>query len=127
MLPARSRGMLGMNRWFPSGLYVDAWSAAPIVPPVTGTWYQRTAAWVALEPATVCVFQSDSTPPMFEYWFCIMRRIGRVSRSLPPRTGTALGPAAQALPVDESVGPVKVELAGVAQSTWNFQTRTRVV
>lgn len=53
MLPTRSTAALGMKRCLESGLYVDAWSALPIAPPVTGTWYQRTAACDALEPATV--------------------------------------------------------------------------
>jgi hypothetical protein len=74
MLPMRSTATLGMKRFLESGLYVDAWSALPIVPPVTGTWYQRTAAWLELEPATVWTFHSDSTPPMFVYWFCIIAR-----------------------------------------------------
>ena len=52
MLPARSTAALGMKRFLESGLYVDAWRALPIVPPVTGTWYQRTAAWLELAPAT---------------------------------------------------------------------------
>ena len=74
MLPARSTAALGMKRFLESGLYVDAWRALPIVPPVTGTWYQRTVAWLELLPATVWLSHSDSTPPMFVYWFCIIAR-----------------------------------------------------
>ena len=66
--------MLDIQRFFESGLNVEAWSALPTAPPVTGTWYQRTAAWLALPPATAWLSQSDSTPPMFEYWFWAMSR-----------------------------------------------------
>jgi len=64
---------------------------------------------------------------MFEYWFCIISRMASVSRALPLFDGTVSGGAAQVLPVGESVGPVNVEFAVLAQSTWNAQTRTRSV
>src|SRR5205823_9379881 len=96
-----------------------------MVPPVTGTWYQRTAAWVASTPATVLESHSDSTPPRFEYWFWTIERSPNVSRSLPSFAGTVPGPEDQVVAVIESVGPVKVEFAGAVQSAWNFQTRTR--
>src|SRR5205814_1569211 len=69
--------------------------------------------------------QSDSIPPMFAYWFCIISRVASVSRLLPPLSATVPGALAQVLPVRTSVGPVNVELAVLFQSTWNFQTRTR--
>src|SRR3954449_10190635 len=127
MSAARSTATLGMKRLDGSGFQVAAWSADPTVPPVTGTWYQRTADWAAELPWTVWVFQSDSTPPTFEYWFCAIRRIARVSRLLPLLDGTVFGGPAQTLPVKESVGPVNVEFAVLFQSTWNAQTRTRSV
>src|SRR6478672_6416419 len=106
-----------MKRLSAPGFQVDACSAAPTVPPVTGTWYQRTADWLAELPCTVCESHSDSTPLMLVYWFCIISRIGRGSRSLPPCDGTASGGLAHVLPVIESVGPVKVEFAVLFQST----------
>ena len=87
------------------------------MPPVTGTWYQRTAACDELAPATVWLFHSDSTPPMFVYWFCIIARKVSVSRVFPTSSGTSPGPTAQVAPVDASVGPVNVELAVLFQST----------
>src|SRR6266545_36892 len=108
MLPSRSTAALGMKRFFESGLYVDACRALPIVPPVTGTWYQRTTAWLELLPATVWLSHSDS-------------------RVLPSSSGTSDGPTAQLAPVAASVGPVKVEFAVLFQSTWNFQMLTTFV
>ena len=127
MSPRRSTARLGMNRFNESGLKVAACRALPMLPPVTGTWYQRTAAWLVLLPSTVWLSHSDSTPPTFVYWFCIMSRIGRVSRGWPSFSGTVDGGDPQVVAVVESVGPVKVEFAVLAQSTWNFQTRTRSV
>jgi hypothetical protein len=66
--------MLDIQRFFGSGLYVAACVAAPTVPPVTGTWYQRTAACEELVPATVWLFHSDSAPPMLLYWFWAISR-----------------------------------------------------
>jgi hypothetical protein len=127
MSPTASTAMLGNQRLMELGLYVDACTALPIVFPVTGTWYQRTAAWLELLPATVWLSHSDSTLPTFEYWFCIISRIGNVSRSVPLFSGTVPGGPDQVDPVSESVGPVKVELAGVAQSTWKRHTWSRSV
>src|SRR4051794_27469007 len=64
---------------------------------------------------------------MFVYWFCIISRIASVSRSLPFFDGTVSGGAAHVVAVVESVGPVKVEWAVFAQSTWNCQTRRGLV
>src|SRR5262245_35641511 len=117
---------LGMNRWItlaPSGSQVAAWKMlGATVPPVTFTWYQRGAAKpVVLARRTVCVAQSDSTPPRFEYWFCIMARIWRTSRLLPPcedAAGTAaLGQLVAAMGMS---GPVNVESEILSQSTWNL-------
>ena len=65
-----------MKRFFESGDHVDCWAGEPaIVPPVTGSWYQRTWARFADPPLpTVCVSQSDSVPFRFVYWFCIINR-----------------------------------------------------
>ena len=41
---------------------------------------------------------------------------------LPPFSGTLEGPTLK-VAIGTFVGPVKVEFAGFAQSTWNFQTR----
>ena len=62
-----------MNRFSESGAHVACWRTAPIAPPVTGSSYQRTCATFDALPI-VCVSQSDSRPPMFVYWFCIIRR-----------------------------------------------------
>ena len=45
-----------------------------------------------------------------------------MSRLLPPSSGTFDGPTLN-VAIDEFVGPVNVELAGVVQSTWNFHVR----
>src|SRR5438270_1517454 len=116
-----------MNRFVDVGFDVAACSALPTVPAVTGTWYQRTAAWLEELPCTVWLSHSDSTPPMFVYWFCAIRRGCSVSMTLPFLDGTSSGAAAHELPVIESVGPVNVELAVFVQSTWNFHTLTRSV
>src|SRR5215204_961142 len=127
MFPAPSTARLGMKRLLESGFQVEAWSASPIVPPVTGIWYQRTAAWVLELPSTVCASHSDSTVPMREYWFCIIARGPSVSSELPSFSATVEGGLDHVVAVIESVGPVKVELAVFAQSMWNFQMRTRFV
>ena len=72
-----------MNRLPEPGFHVAACSAPPTVPPVTGTWYQRTAAWLEELPWTVWLSHNDSTPPMFVYWFCAIRRGASVSMRLP--------------------------------------------
>src|SRR6266480_7815218 len=111
MSPRSSTATLGMNRFATaSGFHVAACSALPTVPPVTGTWYQRTAAWEGELPWTVWVSHSDSTPPMFVYWFCIISRMRSVSRLFPLLDGTVVGARAHAVAVVESVGPRKVEL-----------------
>src|SRR5919199_3922973 len=125
MSPFLSRARLGMNRFFESGAQVDCClGVEAIVPPVTGSWYQRTRAMFGVPPLpTVWVSQSDSAPPRFVYWFCIISRYASVSRLLPPFSGTSEGPVLK-LATELLTGPVKLELAVFAQSTWNFQTRT---
>ena len=70
-------------------------------------------------PRTVWLVQSDSAPPRFVYWFCIISRIASVSRLLPPCDGTVLGGEAQLAGAIVMKGPVKVEAATLFQSTWN--------
>src|SRR5215218_3523880 len=127
MFPALSTARLGMNRLLASGFQVDAWRAAPIVSPVTGTWDQRTADCVDVLPRAVCAFHSDSTPLMRTYWFCIIARGPSVSSGFPFFSATVAGGLDQVVAVVESVGPVSVDAAEAAQSTSNFQTRTRFV
>src|SRR5919199_1702026 len=124
MSPLLSTARLGMNRFFESGANVDCCDGDDaIAPPVTGSWYHRTCATFGVPPLpTVCVSQSDSLPPMFVYWFCIISRYVSVSRLLPCFSGTSLGPTLN-VATPTFVGPVKVELAGEAQSTWKRQTR----
>jgi len=69
----------------------------------------------------VWVSQSDSRPFWFVYWFCIISRHASVSRSFPSFSGTSVGPVSTDA-IELFVGPVKVELAGLAQLTENFQT-----
>src|SRR5437764_2075890 len=128
MSPARSTARLGMKRemtFAPSGSQVAACGRlAATVPPVTFTWYQRGAAKPDVSPLrTVWVAHSDSAPPMFEYWFCIIARIWRTSRALPPMEA-AFGTAAfgQLVAARGVSGPVKVELEMLFQSTWNLYT-----
>src|SRR5947199_142615 len=80
-----------MNRFVDVGFHVAACSALPTVPAVTGTWYQRTAAWVEELPCTVWLSHRDSMPPMFVYWFCAISRMASVSRLLPFFEGTVPG------------------------------------
>src|SRR3954451_4223106 len=110
MFPCLSTARLGMNRFFASGANVDCWRGDfAIVPPVTGSSYQRTCATFGAPPLpTVCVSHSDSRPPMFVYWFCIIRRYVSVSRLLPVFSGTVDGPTLK-VPEDAFVGPVNVE------------------
>src|SRR5215211_8569 len=124
MSPFLSSARLGMNRFLVSGAHVDCCvGEVASVPPVTASWYQRGCALFAVPPLpTVCVSQSDSLPPWFVYWFCIISRYVSVSSALPDCSGTVDGPTLN-VAVDAFVGPVKVELAGVAKSTWNFHTR----
>src|SRR5450432_2493513 len=121
--PLRSTATLGMKRLMtlaPSGSHVAAWGmVGATVPPVTFTWYQRGAAKpVVLPRRTVWVAQSDSTPPRFEYWFCIIARIWSTSRALPPKEGAlatfALGQLVAAV---GTCGPVKLESEMWSQST----------
>src|SRR5437867_10850636 len=123
-----------MKRWMtfaPSGSQVAAcgmfgFTAAP----VTSTWYQRGAAKpfglpITSTPGlrTVWVAHSDSTPPRFVYWFCIIALIWRTSRptELPPREGAFGTPAFGQLVAARGVsGPVNVEVEILSQSTWNL-------
>src|SRR5215212_8714226 len=124
MSPLLSTARLGMKRFVESEPHVDCWRGLEIVPPVTGISYQRTRAVFGVPPLpTVCVSHSDSRPPRFVYWFCIITRYDSVSRALPSFSGTVLGPTLK-VETPTLVGPVKVELAGFAQSTWNFHVRT---
>src|SRR5919199_2444187 len=124
MSPALSTARLGMKRFFESGAHVDCCvGELGTVPPVMLSWYQRGCATFGEPPLpTVCVSQSDSRPFRFVYWFCIISRYDRVSRLLPSFSGTSLGPTLN-VATPTFVGPVKVELAGEAQSTWKRQTR----
>src|SRR5581483_4144269 len=115
MSPARSTARLGMKRYItlaPSGSHVVACEMLGFtVPPLTSTCYQRGAAKPDVLPLrTVCVAHSDSTPPMFVYWFCIIARICSTSSALPPSDG-AFGTAAfgQLVAADGTSGPVKVD------------------
>src|SRR5438477_9192078 len=106
-----STARLGMKRFDESGDQVDCCRTAEIVPPVTGSSYQRTCAVFVVPPLpTVCVSQSDSRPPMFVYWFCIIRRYDSVSRALPSFSGTSPGPTLN-VAIGTFVGPAKVALA----------------
>src|SRR3954471_23099115 len=125
MSPLRLTARLGMNRCIPStasGSQVAACGiAAATVPPVTFTWYHRGAAEPLSARLTVCVAHSDSTPPTFEYWFCIIARICSTSRLLPPCDGAFATPwLGQLVAAMGTSGPVKVEAAGLVQSTWNL-------
>src|ERR1044072_9259153 len=92
MSPFLSTARLGMKRFLESGAQVDCWRGHEFVPPVTGSSYQRTCATLLPPLPTVCVSQSDSRPPWFVYWFCIISRYDSVSRLLPSFSGTLAGP-----------------------------------
>src|SRR3954467_4580005 len=107
----------------PSGSQVAACEMlAATVPPVTLTWYQRGAAKpVVLALRTVCVSHKDSTPPILVYWFCIMARICKASRLLPPcEGGLATAAFGQLVAEIGMSGPVNVESEILSQSTWNL-------
>src|SRR5215211_2898196 len=124
MSPFRSTARLGMNRWVESAPHVACWRGVEIAPPVTGISYQRMRPTFCVPPLpTVCVSHSDSRPPRFVYWFCIISRYDRVSSAFPSASGTVDGPTLN-VETPTFVGPVKVELAGLAQSTSHFQVRT---
>ncbi len=126
MSPARSIARLGTKRYMtlaPSGSQVAACGRlAATVPPVTPTWYQREAAKpLVFWRRTVCVTHNDSTPARFVYWFCIIARICRTSRLLPPWEGALATDAFGQLVAARGVsGPVKVEFEMRVQSTWNL-------
>ena len=71
MFPFLSTARLGIQRaTVESGAQVDCCSGPEVttVPPVTLSWYHRGEVNAALPGfATVCVSQSDSTPPRFVY------------------------------------------------------------
>src|SRR5438093_13476638 len=80
------------------------------------------AEFVVVVAPTVCTSQSDSVPAWLGYVLWIISRSRSESTLLPSFAATVAGEAVQV----ESVtleGPVSVELAGLSQSTWNFQTR----
>ena len=120
------------NVFAASGSKVLPWTTfAATVPPVTFAWYQRTVALpvmaalqfvlVALSRRrTVCVTQSDSAPPMFEYWACAIARIGRTSAAL--AGVSALGGVEFGQQVGWSwvSGPVKVDVEILSQSEWSL-------
>src|SRR5438552_1898385 len=122
MFPARSTARLGTYRWVVSGAYVAAWAvAAPTVPPVTVAWYQRRAATpAAVGWPTVWTFHSDSMPPRFVYWFCIISRATIVVLLLPPLAVAVTGGLSQAGSAAARKGPVNVDSEGRTQSTWNL-------
>src|SRR5512138_3947437 len=120
MFPFLSTARLAIHRDRESdGAHVDC-CTGPVVttlPPFTLSWYQRGAANAELVGlATVCVNQSDSTPPRLVYWLCTISRSRSVSKALPFLAGTVDG----ATPHEASVtldGPVSVESAVLFQST----------
>src|SRR5881296_1079618 len=126
MSPFLSTARLGIHRAsVESGAHVDCCTGPDVttVPPVTFNWYQRGDVSDELPGfATVCVSQSDSAPPRFVYWFCTIKRSRRVSSAFPFFAGTVDAPTPQVASVTLD-GPVSVELATLAQSTWNLQTR----
>src|SRR5438552_4302473 len=135
MSPTRSTARLGMKRknvFAPSGSKLEPWTTfAATVPPLTFAWYQRTVAFppvvalhvvfVALTPRwTVWSTQSDSAPPMFEYWACAIARMGSTSAALAVVAafpGVAFG---EQLGWRCVSGPVNVDVDGLSQSTWNL-------
>src|SRR5262245_12500648 len=127
MLPWRSSARLGMKRCItlaPSGSQVAAWGMfAATVPPVTFTWYQRGAAKpVVFARRTVCGTHSDSLPPRFVYWFCIMARIWSTSMRLVVPDCGALATAAFGHEVAARgvSGPVNVDSEMLFQSAWDL-------
>src|SRR5919198_1529471 len=126
MLPSLSTARLGIQRaTVESGAHVDCCRGPEVttVPPVILSWYHRGEVNVVLPGlATLCVSHSDSVPLRFVYWFCVINRSRNVSSAFPLFAGTDVGATPQLASVTLK-GPVKVELAALFQSTWNFQMR----
>src|SRR5262249_4683668 len=134
MFPVRSTARLGMKRknvFAPSGSKVAPWvRLAAMVPPVTLAWYQRIVALFEFVPPqlaignsprlTVWSTQSDSVPPMFEYWAWAIARIESVSAALAGVAAFATAEFGQHVGAACVVGPVNVDVDGLSQSTWNL-------
>src|SRR5580765_2543338 len=134
MSPRRSTARAGMKRknvFAASGSNDLPWTTlAAIVPPVTFAWYQRIVALFAFVPPqlamvnsprlTVWSTQSDSAPPMFEYWAWAMALIESVSAELAGVDAFATFEFGQHVGAACVVGPVNVEVEILSQSTWNL-------
>src|SRR5215831_2250563 len=135
MSPTRSTARLGMKRknvFAPSGSNVWPWTTlAATVPPVTLAWYQRTEAFppvVALHVVfvaltlrwTVWSTHSDSAPPMLEYCACAIARIASTSAAFAVVSAFAGVAFGQQLGASCVCGPLKVDVDGLSQSTWNL-------
>src|ERR1041385_3170558 len=122
MSPDWSIAMLGMNRNVASGANVPCWKTAG-EPPLMRSSYQRTATDEPL--VTLCEATSASWSPKLRYASRnISRSPSESSCVVVPDCGmhVPLVPQASLNAFTASVaGPVNVELAGVAKSTWNLK------
>src|SRR3954468_1101705 len=124
MSPRRSTARAGMKRknvFAPSGSNDLPWTTlAATFPPVTFAWYQRSVALFAFVPPHVAIVnsprltvwstQSDSAPPMFEYWAWAMALIERVSAELAGVEAFAGSEFGQQVGAACVVGPVSVDV-----------------
>src|SRR5580765_3887732 len=134
MSPTRSTARAGMKRknvFAPSGSNDLPWTTlAATFPPVTFAWYQRIVALFVFVPPHVAIVnsprltvwstQSDSAPPMFEYWAWAIARIASTSAAfavVDALAGVAFG---QQLGASCVCAPVNVDVDGLSQSTWNL-------
>src|SRR4051794_33967389 len=134
MSPTRSTARLGMKRknvLLASGSNDWPWTTfAATFPPLTFAWYQRMVALLVFVPPqlaganvprlTVWSTQSDSAPPMFVYWACAIARIASTSAALAGVDAFVGEVFGQQFGADCVCGPVKVDVDGLSQSTWNL-------
>src|SRR5689334_19002768 len=123
MSPTLSMSTEPIHRAVASGAYVPCWNTLGGPPARWRSSYQRTP--VVPAAVTAWLTTSDSWSPKLRYARRNMTRSESESRvcGMPP-CGMQVPDAPQAVVYAATVsvpGPVNVELAGVAQSTWNFQ------
>src|SRR3954454_1096085 len=127
MSPLPSIAPLLIQRNPASGAYVPCWKTVGVAFGLRSS-YQRIP--VELPAVTLCVTTSDSWSPKLRYANrYISRSASESSCWVVPLCGMHVPPA-QAGENDATgiiVGPVRAEFAGVAQSTWNFQSSRLLV
>src|SRR3954470_7386956 len=127
MSPLPSIAPLLIQRNAASGAYVPCWKTVGVAFGLRSSYHR---APVELPATTLCETTSDSWSPKFRYAKrYISRSASESSCCVVPDCGMHVPPP-QAGENDATgivAGPVNVVLAGVAQSTWNFQSNRLLV